>query len=95
MKVTADLTIIPMAVGPSISDYISEIRKIVEGSSVKAHMQANGTALEGEWSDITTLIEECEERLAEMGVQRCFYTLSFSSRRDKNQSLEDKLRSVK
>lgn len=95
MKVTADLTIIPMGVGPSVSDYIADIKEVMDASDVKTHMQANGTALEGELSDIIKLIEQCEQRLSEKGVERIHANLSFSSRRDKDQSLEDKLKSVR
>jgi uncharacterized protein YqgV (UPF0045/DUF77 family) len=40
------------------------------------------------------LAERCEAKLAEMGVQRTFFTLIFSTRRDKDQSMADKLAAV-
>ena len=94
MKVVADLCIVPMAVGPSVSSYIKEIKVIIDSSHLSAEMHANGTNIEGELSDICHLIEQCEARLTELGVQRVFFTMAFSSRRDKNQSMADKLSAV-
>ncbi|MGY2050453.1 MTH1187 family thiamine-binding protein [Methylobacterium sp. JK268] len=94
MKVVADLCIVPMGVGPSVSPYVREIKAILEASPVTAEMHANGTNIEGDLADICRVIEQCEARLAELGVQRVFYTMVFGSRRDKAQSMADKLKAV-
>ena len=86
MKVVADLCIVPMGVGPSVSPYVREIKTILETSGLDAEMHANGTNIEGELADIC--------RLSQIGVQRVFYTMAFSSRRDKAQSMADKLTAV-
>lgn len=94
MKVVADLCIVPMGVGPSVSPYVRAIKAVIDASPVQAEMHANGTNIEGELSEICALAERCEARLAELGVQRVFFTMTFSSRRDKDQSMADKLRAV-
>jgi uncharacterized protein (TIGR00106 family) len=94
MKVVADLCIVPMGVGPSVSPYVKEIKAVIDASPLHAEMHANGTNIEGELADICRLIEQCEAKLAENGVQRVFFTMAFSSRRDKEQSMADKLRAV-
>ena len=94
MKVVADLCIVPMGVGPSVSSYVKEIKTILETSHLNAEMHANGTNSEGELSDICRLIELCEEKLSQLGVQRVFFTMACSSRRDKEQSMADKLTAV-
>lgn len=94
MKVVADLCIVPMGVGPSVSSYVKEIKTIIDASHLNAEMHANGTNIEGELSDICQLIELCEARLNELGVQRVFFTMAFSSRRDKDQTMADKLTAV-
>ena len=40
MKVAADLCIVPMGVGPSVSRYVREIKAIVEASAPSAMMHA-------------------------------------------------------
>ena len=94
MNVVADLCIVPMGVGPSVSPYVREIKAVIEASGLSAEMHANGTNIEGELADICRLAERCEARLAEMGVPRTFFTLIFSTRRDKVQSMADKLAAV-
>ncbi|GJE18702.1 MTH1187 family thiamine-binding protein [Methylobacterium marchantiae] len=94
MKVVADLCIVPMGVGPSVSSYVKEIKTIIEASHLNAEMHANGTNIEGELGDICRLIELCEDRLSQLGVERVFFTMAFSSRRDKEQSMADKLTAV-
>ncbi|AWN44826.1 MTH1187 family thiamine-binding protein [Methylobacterium durans] len=94
MKVVADLCIVPMGVGPSVSPYVKEIKAIIDASDLTAEMHANGTNIEGELEDICRLIEMCEAKLSNLGVQRVFFTMSFSSRRDKKQSMADKLAAV-
>ena len=94
MKVAADLCIVPMGVEPSVSCYVRRIKTIVEASGLSATMHANGTNIEGELIGICKLAEDCEAALAEMGVQRTFFTLIFWTRRDKAQTLEDKMAAV-
>ena len=94
MKVAADLCIVPMGVGPSVSPYVREIKAVIEASGLSATMHPNGTNIEGELADVCALAERCEARLAAMGVQRTFFTLVFSTRRDKEQSLADKIAAV-
>ena len=94
MKVVADLCIVPMGVGPSVSPYVKEIKAIIDASDLDAEMHPNGTNIEGELGDICKLVEQCEAKLADLGVQRVFFTLIFSSRRDKAQSMADKLKAV-
>ena len=76
MKVAADLCIVPMGVGPSVSHYVREIKAIVEASGLSATMHANGTSIDGELVDICPLAERGEVALAAMGVQRTFFTLT-------------------
>ncbi|WP_193334862.1 MTH1187 family thiamine-binding protein [Devosia beringensis] len=94
MKIIADLCIVPMGVGPSVSVYVREIRRIIEASGLTHVMHANGTNIEGEMADVTTLVEACCARLTELGVERIFCTIAFSTRTDKPQSMADKLASL-
>jgi len=94
MKIIADLCIVPMGVGPSVSAYIREVRDVLAASGLTHHMHANGTNIEGEMAQVSAAIEACCQRLTEMGVERVFCTMSFSTRTDKAQTMDDKLRSL-
>ena len=91
MKIIADLCIVPMGVGPSVSRYIREVREIIEASGLVHIMHANGTNIEGEMAAVTACVEACCAYLHEMGVERIFCTMSFSTRNDKAQTMADKL----
>lgn len=94
MKIIADFCIVPMGVGPSVSAYVREIATIIEASGLVHVMHANGTNIEGEMAQVTALLEACCARLTELGVERTFCTMSFSTRTDKPQSMADKLASL-
>ena len=94
MKIIADLCIVPMGVGPSVSAYVRAIARIIEASGLEHVMHANGTNIEGEMAEVTALVEACCARLTEMGVERVFCTMVFSTRTDKPQSMADKLASL-
>jgi uncharacterized protein (TIGR00106 family) len=94
MKIIADLCIVPMGVGPSVSRYIREVRTIIEASGLTHVMHANGTNIEGEMAEVTAVVEACCARLTELGVERVFCTLVFSTRTDKVQTMEDKLAAI-
>lgn len=91
MKIIADLCIVPMGVGPSVSRYIREVRDIIEASGLVHVMHANGTNIEGEMAAVTAVVEACCARLTELGV---FCTLVFSTRTDKPQTMADKLAAI-
>ena len=94
MKIIADLCIVPMGVGPSVSSYIREVRTIIEASGLTHVMHANGTNIEGEMAQVTAVVEACCARLTELGVERVFCTMVFSTRTDKVQTMADKLAAI-
>lgn len=94
MKIIADLCIVPMGVGPSVSAYIRAVRDELAKTGLTHHMHANGTNIEGEMAQVSAAVEACCQRLTEMGVARVFCTMSFSTRTDKAQTMDDKLRSL-
>jgi uncharacterized protein (TIGR00106 family) len=94
MKVIADFCIVPIGVGVSVSKYIVECEKIFNEVGLKTHLHAYGTNIEGEWDEVFGAIERCHEKLHEMGVPRISSTLRFGTRTDRQQSLDDKIRSV-
>ena len=59
MKVIADLCIVPMGVGPSVSAYIREVREVLATTGLTHDMHANGTNIEGEMADVSAAVEAC------------------------------------
>ena len=94
MKVIADFCLVPIGVGVSVSKYIAECEKILSDAGLKTHMHAYGTNIEGEWDEVFAAIKRCHERVHAMGAPRISSTVRFGTRTDREQSMEDKIRSV-
>ena len=93
---TADVTIIGLGRSdPSASRYIAEIqRRLAQQDRVKYALHAMGTSLEGETADILALVGELHAVPFELGLPRVYTVLKLDERRDKPQTLEDKVASV-
>jgi uncharacterized protein (TIGR00106 family) len=93
---TADLTVIALGrPDPSASEYIAEIqRRLAAQDRVRYAMHAMGTSLEGTTEDILAVVGEVHAVPFEMGIPRVYTVLKLDERRDREQSLEDKVRSV-
>ena len=94
MNVIVDIAIIPLGVGLSLSKYVAECEKIFKDAGLKSTLHANGTNIEGEWDDVFAVVKKCHERVHEMGAPRISSTLRIGTRTDREQSMDDKIKSV-
>ena len=94
---TADLTVIGLGrADASASRYIAEIqRRLRAQDRVRYRLHAMGTSLEGETGDILALVGELHAVPFELGLPRVYTVLKLDERRDKPQTLEDKVASVR
>jgi uncharacterized protein (TIGR00106 family) len=93
---TADLTVIALGrPDASASEYIAEIqRRLAAQDRVRYVMHAMGTSLEGTTEDILATVGELHAVPFEMGVPRVYTVLKLDERRDREQTLADKVASV-
>lgn len=94
MKVIADLCVVPMGVGVSVSKHVTACEKVLKEAGLKTKLHAYGTNIEGEWDVVFEAIRRCHEVVHEMGAPRITTTLKFGTRIDRNQTMEDKVDSV-
>jgi uncharacterized protein (TIGR00106 family) len=94
MKVIADLCLVPLGVGVSLGKYVAECERILTGAGLKTKLHAYGTNIEGEWDDVVAAIKECHRALHAMGVPRINSSIRLGTRIDREQTMEDKIRSV-
>jgi uncharacterized protein (TIGR00106 family) len=94
MKVLADLTVVPMGVGISLSKYVAACERILSEAGLHTRLHAYGTNVEGEWDTFFEAVKRCHEKLHEMGVPRVMTTIKVGTRTDRDQTLEDKIHSV-
>lgn len=94
---TADLTVITIGrEGAGAGDVIAEIqRRLAAQDRVRYEMHAMGTALEGELDDILAVAGEMHSVPFEAGAPRVYTVLKIDDRRDREQTLEDKVESVR
>jgi uncharacterized protein (TIGR00106 family) len=94
---TADITIIALGrPDPSASAYIAEIqRRLAAQDKVGYEMHAMGTSLEGSTEDILDLVKELHAVPFAMEIPRVYTVLKLDERRDKEQTLADKVDSVR
>jgi uncharacterized protein (TIGR00106 family) len=93
---TADLTVIALGRPDlSASSYIAEIqRRLAAQDRVRYVLHAMGTSLEGSTADILDVVRELHSAPFDMGIQRVYTVLKLDERRDREQTLEDKVASV-
>jgi uncharacterized protein (TIGR00106 family) len=94
MKVIADLCVVPLGVGVSVSEYVAACEKVLKEAGLNTKLHAYGTNIEGEWDEVFAAIKRCHEMVHQMGAPRITTTLKFGTRTDKVQTMEDKVKSV-
>ena len=95
MKVIADIAIIPIGVGVSLSKYVAACERVLIEAGLEPNLHANGTNVEGEWELVFAALKRCHESLHEMGAPRVSTNMRIGTRIDHPQSMQDKIDSVK
>ncbi len=94
MKVIVDLCVVPLGVGVSLGKYIAECEKVLQQAGLKTQLHAYGTNIEGEWDEVMLAVKRCHEALHRMGVPRISSSIRLGTRTDREQTMDDKIRSV-
>ena len=94
MKVIVDLCVVPLGIGVSLSPYVAACEKILSAAGLKTQLHANGTNIEGEWDEAFAAIKRCHEVIHQMGAPRITTTIKLGTRIDRDQTMEEKIRSV-
>jgi uncharacterized protein (TIGR00106 family) len=94
MKVIADVCVVPIGVGVSVSEYIAACEQVFAEFDVETALHAYGTNVEGEWDEVFAAVKRCHEVVHEMGAPRISTTMKFGTRTDRSQTMADKVASV-
>lgn len=95
MNVIADLCIVPLGVGVSVSAYVAACERVLSEAGLDIQLHAYGTNIEGEWDAVFGAIRKCHETIHRMGAPRITTTLKFGTRTDRDQHMADKIESVR
>ncbi len=94
MHVIMDLCIVPLGVGVSVSKYVVACERVLEQAGLSYALHAYGTNVEGEWDAVFEAVKRCHEVVHEMGAPRISTTIKCGTRTDRDQTMQDKIRSV-
>lgn len=94
MNVIADLCVVPIGVGVSVSKYVAACERVLRDAGLSHQLHAYGTNIEGEWDAVFAAIKRCHEVVHELGAPRISTTLKFGTRTDRAQTMQDKVQSV-
>lgn len=95
MKVMLDFCVVPLGVGVSVSAHVAECQRVLQASGLSHQMHPYGTVVEGDWDEVFAVLRQCHERIHAMGAPRITTSLRLGTRTDREQSMEDKLASVR
>jgi uncharacterized protein (TIGR00106 family) len=94
LKVIADLCVVPLGVGVSVSEYVAVCERVLAEAGLKTQLHAYGTNIEGDWDEVFAAIKRCHSAVHAMGAPRITTTIQVGTRTDRLQTLEDKVASV-
>jgi uncharacterized protein (TIGR00106 family) len=94
MKAIADVCIVPIGVGVSLSKYVTECERIFFDANLKTRLHGYGTNVEGSWDDVVGAIKKCHEALHGKGVPRISTNIRIGTRTDRTQTTDEKILSV-
>lgn len=94
MNVIADLCVVPVGVGVSVSKYVAACERVLKEAGLEHRLHAYGTNIEGPWDGVFAAIKRCHEVVHEMGAPRITSSLRFGTRTDRAQTMRDKIDSV-
>lgn len=62
--VLLEMSIVPMGVGDSVSQYVAECVNLVDQSGLQYELHSMGTIVEGELPEVLALMRQCIEQMA-------------------------------
>ena len=85
----------PLGTGsPSLSAYVAKVHKVLEKSGLKYQLTPMSTIVEGDVDEILKVAKEMHEILFSEGVKRVVTSIRIDERKDKELSMEGKVRAV-
>ena len=94
MKVIADLCVVPLGVGVSVSKYVAACERVLQEAGLETRLHAYGTNIEGEWDEVFAAIKRCHEVVHDLGAPRITTSLRFGTRTDREQTMQQKVDSA-
>lgn len=89
------VSISPTGEGVSVSRYVAGALAVLERSGLKYEIGSMFTTIEGDLDEILDVVRKMQESVFEQGAERVGTVMKIDDRRDRVQSMSDKLQSVR
>jgi uncharacterized protein (TIGR00106 family) len=88
----ADVSVVPLGVGTSVSAYVKQAVKALEGSGLRVMHGPMSTSLEARTVDeVFAAVKKAHDAVLAAGAKRVVTTVKLDDRRDKDHSMASKL----
>jgi uncharacterized protein (TIGR00106 family) len=95
-KVVAELVVVPLGTAtPSLSRYVADVERVLAEFDIKTMLTPMGTILEGDLDEVLKAVRAVHEVPFNNGAVRVSTSLKIDERRDRDLTMEGKVRSVK
>ena len=94
MKAVAEIQVIPIGVGVSVSKQVKRAHQLIKDSGLIVEAHGYGTNVEGELATILATIEKIHEVLHQEGTPRLSTAVKIGTRVDKDSSLAAKKKAI-
>lgn len=90
-----DISVVPIGTKTtSVREFVKESLKIIRKSGLKYQVSSMGTAIEGKLDEVLPIIKAIHNACFRKGAKRLLTTIKIDDRRDRHQTMEDKIRAV-
>ncbi len=89
----AEVSIVPIGKGVSVSGYVAESMKIIDASGLEYRMNPMATVILGDYDEVMAVVRKCHMRMMELS-QRVITSVKIDDRKDEKATLDSKMRSV-
>ena len=94
-SVLLEFTMFPTDHGESKSEYIAQIIKLIKESGLKYQLTPMSTIIETDnMTEALSLVGKCYDKLDELGCRRVYSTLKFDIRKNSENRMEGKIKSI-
>lgn len=89
----AEVSIVPIGKGVSVSEYVAESVKIIDASGLDYRINPMATVILGDYDEVMTVMRRCHMKMMELS-QRVITSIKIDDRKDEKATLDSKIESV-
>ncbi len=93
--VIAEVTVIPIGEGTSLSKHIAKTIREIEKTKIKHRVTPTSTIMEGSLGEVLRAIEKAHTAPFKTGAKRVITIVKIDERKDKKATIEQKMESLK